>query len=361
MKFADHAIERGAPWGLARISHRSRLTFSTFNKYEYAEGAGEGVDAYVIDTGTYIKHGDVDADANGHGTHCSGTIAGKKYGVAKKAKIIAVKVLDSNGSGTMSDVIKGVDWATNSHVEKVKNMSLGGGKSRALDLAVNGAVSAGLHFAVAAGNDNDDACKYSPASAQQAITVGASTLSDSRAYFSNHGQCVDVFAPGLNVLSTWKGSRDAVNTISGTSMASPHVAGLMAYYLSLQPEADSDFATTMLSPQELKNDIIAASTREMLEDLPPNTPNYLIWNGGGLSNLSAIVKTVDRSYDEFISEENTSTMESFKEYFEEEIDFLSENIGDKVEEAINEAEAVSREIADAVSLSLHELCDEFGV
>ncbi|EPQ66089.1 Vacuolar proteinase [Blumeria graminis f. sp. tritici 96224] len=386
MKFADHAIERGAPWGLARISHRSRLTFSTFNKYEYAEGAGEGVDAYVIDTGTYIKHDDfegraswgitiprdVDADANGHGTHCSGTIAGKKYGVAKKAKIIAVKVLDSNGSGTMSDVIKGVDWATNSHVEKVKNktkgfkgsvanMSLGGGKSRALDLAVNGAVSAGLHFAVAAGNDNDDACKYSPASAQQAITVGASTLSDSRAYFSNHGQCVDVFAPGLNVLSTWKGSRDAVNTISGTSMASPHVAGLMAYYLSLQPEADSDFATTMLSPQELKNDIIAASTREMLEDLPPNTPNYLIWNGGGLSNLSAIVKTVDRSYDEFISEENTSTMESFKEYFEEEIDFLSENIGDKVEEAINEAEAVSREIADAVSLSLHELCDEFGV
>ncbi|KAL2057596.1 hypothetical protein ABVK25_001980 [Lepraria finkii] len=190
--------EKNAPWGLARISHRDSLSFGTFNKYLYSEDGGKGVDVYVIDTGTNIEHvdfegrahwsktipaNDEDLDGNGHGTHCSGTIAGKKFGVAKKANVYAVKVLKSNGSGTMSDVVKGVEWAANSHNEQVKaaksgkskkgfkgsaaNMSLGGGKSPTLDLAVNAAVDLGIHFAVAAGNDNADSCNYSPAAAEK--------------------------------------------------------------------------------------------------------------------------------------------------------------------------------------------------
>lgn len=384
MEYMEHKTENQAPWGLARISHRAHLRFGTFNKYEYADGAGEGVDVYVIDTGTNIEHDefegrakwgktiprDIDDDTNGHGTHCSGTIAGKKYGVAKKANIIAVKVLDSNGSGTMSDVIKGVDFATNSHIDSVKskrkgfkgsvaNMSLGGGKSRALDLAVNGAVSSGLHFAVAAGNDNADACNYSPAAANQAITVGASSIDDSMAYFSNYGKCVDIFAPGLNIISAWIGGKKAINTISGTSMASPHIAGVMAYYLSLQPESESDFATTSLSPEELKDEIIVASTKGVLAGIPPDTPNYMAWNGGGSSELPSIKSDVYYQDDAY-PQEDLSTVESIKEFLEDEIDTLAENIGDKVDIAMNEAEEISRELADVVSDSLRELRDEFG-
>jgi cerevisin len=299
----DPAIEKNAPWGLARISHRDSLSFGTFNKYLYAEEGGEGVDAYVIDTGTNTKHvdfesranwgktipeGDADEDGNGHGTHCSGTIAGKKYGVAKKANVYAVKVLRSNGSGTMSDVVKGVEWAAEAHIKKAKdaksgkvkgfkgsvaNMSLGGGSSRTLDLAVNAAVDAGIHFAVAAGNDNADACSYSPAAAEKAVTVGASTLADERAYFSNYGKCTDIFAPGLNILSTWIGSKYAVNTISGTSMASPHIAGLLAYYVSLQPSSDSAYAVDEITPKKLKEALITVATSGALTDIPSDTPN----------------------------------------------------------------------------------------
>ncbi|KAF9222479.1 hypothetical protein BS17DRAFT_802996 [Gyrodon lividus] len=269
MEIETAKIQKGAPWGLARISHRSRLTFGTFSRYEFDPHGGEGVDAYIIDTGINIHHvefegraswgktvptNDVDEDGNGHGSHCAGTIGSRKYGVAKKANLIAVKVLGSNGSGTMSDVISGVAWASQeaqlraataraefaatgktAHKGSVANMSLGGSKSPALDTIVNRAVAAGLHFAVAAGNDNKDACTSSPASAEKAITVAASTLGDERAYFSNYGTCVDVFAPGLNVLSTYTGSPTAIATLSGTSMASPHVAGLLAYLLSIYP------------------------------------------------------------------------------------------------------------------------------
>ena len=296
--------EKNAPWGLARISHRDSLSFGTFNKYLYSEDGGEGVDVYVIDTGTNIEHvdfegratwgktippGDEDVDGNGHGTHCSGTIAGKKFGVAKKANIYAVKVLKSNGSGTMSDVVKGVEWAALSHQDNVEaakkgkgkkgfkgsaaNMSLGGGKSPALDLSVNAAVDAGIHFAVAAGNDNADSCNYSPAAAEKAVTVGASTLADERAYFSNYGKCNDIFAPGLNILSTWVGSKYATNTISGTSMASPHIAGLLAYFLSLQPSKDSAFAVADITPKQLKQSLISVATEGSLTDVPSNTKN----------------------------------------------------------------------------------------
>ena|ERR1700736_6612234 len=158
-------------------------------------------------------------------------------------------------------------------------MSLGGGSSKTLDLAVNAAVDAGLHFAVAAGNDNQDACNYSPAAAEKAVTVGASSLADARAYFSNHGKCVDIFAPGLNILSTWIGSEDAINTISGTSMASPHICGLLSYFLSLAPSSGSDY-NVPISPAKLKKRMVKIATPDMLEDIPAGTVNLLAWNGG---------------------------------------------------------------------------------
>lgn len=314
--FADPSVENSAPWGLARISHREALGFGTFNKYIHQASGGEGVNVYVIDTGTNyehvdfegrarwgktIPHGDVDEDGNGHGTHCSGTIAGKKYGVAKKASIIAVKVLRSNGSGTMSDVVKGVEWAALEHIKSSKkkdpkfkgsvaNMSLGGGKSPALDQAVNACVALGVNFAVAAGNDNADACDYSPAAAEKAVTVGASTLSDDRAYFSNYGPCVDIFGPGLNILSTWTGGKHATKTISGTSMASPHIAGLLAYFLSLQPPSDSGYAVDSLLPEELKRNMRKIASEDMLSSIPADTPNLLAWNGGGIAELDKIFK-----------------------------------------------------------------------
>ncbi|KAH7362344.1 cerevisin [Plectosphaerella cucumerina] len=311
--------EKAAPWGLARVSHRNRLNFGTYNKYLYAENAGEGVDAYVIDTGTNIDHvdfegrahwgktipsGDADEDGNGHGTHCSGTVAGTKYGVAKKAQVYAVKVLRSNGSGTMSDVVKGVEWAAQSHIEQVKkakdgkrkgfkgsvaNMSLGGGKTTALDRVVDAAVDVGIHFAVAAGNDNADACNYSPAASKNAVTVGATELGDVRSYFSNYGKCTDIFAPGTNILSTWIGSKYATNTISGTSMASPHVCGLLAYYLSLQPARDSEYSVAPITPEKLKANLIAVGTVDAIGGIPADTPNVLAWNGGGCSNYDEIV------------------------------------------------------------------------
>lgn len=355
--------ERGAPWGLARLSHREALHFSTFSRYDYDRHGGDGVTAYVIDTGVNIGHvefegrakwgktipkNDVDEDANGHGTHCAGTIASRKYGVAKAANVVAVKVLGSNGSGSMSDVVAGVVWAAEQaaaaataaaqelastgktkHKGSVANMSLGGGKAKSLDDAVNAAVEAGLHFAVAAGNDNKDACNYSPAAAEGAVTVGASEVRDARAYFSNHGKCVDVFAPGLNILSTWNGGNRSENTISGTSMASPHICGLLAYLLSIQgsetftlaadmdaaaaasssavglyaqawsllprlvqrvvPAPQSAFAATApipkqgLTPKQLKKALIALASPGLLTDLPAGTPNLLAFNNATLA------------------------------------------------------------------------------
>ncbi|KAH3679630.1 hypothetical protein WICMUC_000862 [Wickerhamomyces mucosus] len=346
---SEFDTQNGAPWGLSRISHREPLTLGSFNKYLYDDEAGEGVTSYVIDTGINVDHedfegratwgktipqGDDDIDGNGHGTHCAGTIGSKHFGVAKKANVVAVKVLRSNGSGSMSDVVKGVEYAANSHVKAVKenakgfkgstaNMSLGGGKSPSLDLAVNAAVQAGIHFAVAAGNDNADACNYSPAAAEKAVTVGASTLSDSRAYFSNYGKCVDIFGPGLNILSTYIGSEKSTATLSGTSMASPHVAGLLTYYLSLQPDSDSEFFTAGdgITPTQLKKKIIEYSTKNKLTDVPEDTPNYLIYNGGG-QNLSSFWGE-EFSSKSAISQEDEDNKESIDEvvhYLEDKID-----------------------------------------
>jgi len=188
----------------------------------------------------------------------------------------------------------------------VANMSLGGGKSPALDLAVNAAVNAGLHFAVAAGNDNADSCNYSPAAAKNAITVGASTLADERAYFSNYGTCNDIFAPGLNVLSTWIGSKYATNIISGTSMASPHICGLLAYFLSLQPSNSSAYAVASITPKQLKANIIGIATEGALTNVPGDTANILAWNGGGKWNFSEIVDDGGYTVNKFSPEDYLS-------------------------------------------------------
>ncbi|KAI0296762.1 peptidase S8/S53 domain-containing protein [Multifurca ochricompacta] len=340
-KFTENVIDkiRGMPevdYGLARISHHPKLTHGTFTKYEHQPSGGEGVDVYVIDTGINIHHkdfegraswgkttpvNDIDEDVNGHGTHCAGTIASRKYGVAKSANVIAVKVVGPDGKGSNSDVTSGVIFAaesaalkakeaeeeikatgTTKHKGSVANMSLGGGRSRSLDDVVNGAVDTGLHFAVVAGNNDRDACSYSPAAAVKAITVAASTLSDERAWFSNHGPCVDVFAPGQDIMSTWIGSDSAENIISGTSMASPHVAGLLAYHLSTLPSTKFNPLSSSIvpptaqwasgfvppsklahlfkspTPSDLKATVIKHSSRGLLSEVDLNTPNLLVFN-----------------------------------------------------------------------------------
>ena len=389
----DGDLEKAAPWGLARISHRKKLGFGTYNKYLYASDGGEGVDAYVIDTGTNINHvdfegraswgktipsGDADEDGNGHGTHCSGTVAGKKYGVAKKAKVYAVKVLRSNGSGTMADVVAGVEWAAKAHIESVKqakagkrkgfkgsvaNMSLGGGKTKALDDTVNAAVSVGIHFAVAAGNDNADACKYSPAAADLAVTVGASAIDDSRAYFSNWGKCTDIFAPGLSILSTWIGSNTATNTISGTSMASPHICGLLAYYLSLQPASDSDYSLAEITPEKMKSNLLKIATEDALSDLPAGTPNLLAWNGGGCSDYKQIVKAGG-----YKAEAKTKTdkidigasVSQLEKLIEHDFEVVSGKVTKSVESLAGKAEEFSKKIHELVDEELKEFLEEIS-
>jgi cerevisin len=384
----DGETERQAPWGLARISHRNTLNFGTFNKYLYSSDGGEGVDAYIVDTGTNVDHvdfegrahwgktipsGDADEDGNGHGTHCSGTVAGKKYGVAKKAQVYAVKVLRSNGSGSMSDVVKGVEFAATSHLEQKKkakdgkrkgfkgsvaNMSLGGGKTQALDAAVNAAVRTGIHFAVAAGNDNADACNYSPAAATEPVTVGASALDDSRAYFSNYGKCTDIFAPGLNIQSTWKGSKHAVNTISGTSMASPHIAGLLAYYLSLQPAEDSEYALASITPKKLKENLISVATENALSDIPSDTPNLLAWNGGGCSDYKKIVEAGSYKVNKAAP---SSRVEDIKHAVEHEVEVVSGKLTTGAKELGSKAEKFSKKIHELVDEELEQFIKELNM
>ncbi|PPR05984.1 hypothetical protein CVT24_004621 [Panaeolus cyanescens] len=265
--------QTNAPWGLSRLSSSSRLSGSdsslTFS-YTYDASAGSCADVYIVDTGINTSHTTfggrarwgatfgnyASADGNGHGTHCAGTAVGSQYGVAKGANVYAVKVLSDAGSGAISDIVNGLNWVLNNVRStgrpSVVSMSLGGGATSTLDSAVATLTNAGIHVAVAAGNSNTDAGSTSPARAPSAVTVGASTFADARASFSNYGSVVDVFAPGQNVISSWIGSTTATNSISGTSMATPHIAGLIAYLICLQGNVSPSAMETKIKNLSLK-------------------------------------------------------------------------------------------------------------
>ncbi len=264
-------------WGLDRID-QADLPLS--NSYDYVPD-GTGVSTYVIDTGVLISHADFNGRANsgwdfvdndndasdchGHGTHVAGTVASSTWGVAKNASVTAVRVLGCNGSGSNSGVIAGVDWvAENASLPAVANMSLGGGNSTILDLAVERAIDAGVTFVVAAGNSNINACSGSPNKVPAAITVASSTSTDSRSSFSNWGSCVDIFAPGSDITSTW--SNGGINTISGTSMAAPHVAGAAALFLQAYPNS---------TPAEVDAGLTAFATENKIAN-PNGSPNLLL-------------------------------------------------------------------------------------
>ncbi|MEU9084456.1 S8 family serine peptidase [Streptomyces sp. NPDC048357] len=273
--------EKPPSWGLDRIDQAAT---AGDQKYTYPDGGGEGVTAYVIDTGVRISHKDFggraehgfDAvdndetadDGNGHGTHVAGTIAGTAHGVAKKAKVVAVRVLDDNGSGTTEQVVAGIDWVTKNHSgPSVANMSLGGGADEALDAAVKRAVAAGVTFAVAAGNESSDAGQGSPSRVPEALTVASSTEDDQQSDFSNFGSVVDLYAPGSEITSAWKDSDTAVKTISGTSMASPHVAGAAALYLAAHPSA---------TPADTAAALTGAATKGAIKNPSSGTANKLL-------------------------------------------------------------------------------------
>ena len=277
--------QTGATWGLDRIDQVA-LPLST--TYTYTS-TGSGVHAYIIDTGIRITHtqfaggravvgfdavgdGRNGIDCNGHGTHVSGTVGGSTYGVAKAVSLVAVRVLNCSGSGTTSGVIAGVDWVTANHISPaVANMSLGGGVSAALDTAVGNSIASGVTYAIAAGNSNTNANTSSPARVSAAITVGSSTSTDARSSFSNFGSVVDIFAPGSGITSAWSTSNTATNTISGTSMATPHVAGVAARFLQNNPGA---------SAATVRNAIVAAASLNRLSGIPSGTANRLLfWSG----------------------------------------------------------------------------------
>ncbi|HVF39790.1 MAG TPA: S8 family serine peptidase [Gemmatimonadaceae bacterium] len=258
--------QTSATWGIDRSDQRS-LPLST--TYSFTN-TGAGVKAYIIDTGIRLTHSEFggraitgyDAvtaggnanDCNGHGSHVAGTVGGSTYGVAKGVTLVAVRVLGCNGSGSTSGVIAGIDWVTGNHAAgtaAVANMSLGGGASTALDNAVRNSIADGVTYAVAAGNGNflgiaQDACRYSPARVTEAVTIGASDKTDRKASFSNYGNCVDFFAPGVGITSAWKDNDTQTNTISGTSMATPHVAGVAALYLQSNPGSSPSTVRTAL-------------------------------------------------------------------------------------------------------------------
>jgi len=243
--------QTNATWGIDRTDQRALPLSGT---YSYTATASN-VHAYIIDTGVRADHaefggrasmvfnsaGGKNTDCNGHGTHVAGTVGGATYGIAKAARIYGVKVLSCSGSGTWSGVISGMDWVAKNHIKPaVANMSLGGSKNQSVNDAATNLSNAGVFVAVAAGNDNVDACNYSPAGASSVTTVAASTSTDAKASYSNWGSCVEVYAPGSGITSAWHTSKTATNTISGTSMASPHVAGVAALY---KAAGDADWST----------------------------------------------------------------------------------------------------------------------
>lgn len=277
------ATQTNATFGLDRVDQR---TLPLNGSYVYNR-TGSGVTAYIVDTGirashsqfggrvgagaTAINDGRGTSDCNGHGTHVAGTVGGSTYGVAKSVRLVPVRVLGCDGSGSTSGIIAGLDWIRNNRSgPAVANMSLGGGASSSLDTATNNLWNSGVTVVVAAGNENQNACNVSPARASGTITVGSSTSGDARSSFSNYGSCVDLFAPGSSITSAWYTSDTATNTISGTSMASPHVAGAAALYLSGNGGA---------SPSTVRSAIINGSTANVLSGVN-GSPNRLLYTPG---------------------------------------------------------------------------------
>ena len=280
------STQSGATWGIDRIDqHPLPLDGS----YSY-NADGSGVTAYIIDTGILFSHtefggravtgvdevtvGGTAEDCNGHGTHVSGTVGGSTYGVAKNVSLVAVRVLDCGGSGSTSGVIAGVDWVTANHRSPaVANMSLGGSLSSTLDQAVANSIASGVTYGIAAGNGNflgiaQNACNSSPADVPSAITVGATDNTDTKASWSNYGTCVDIFAPGVNITSSWYTSTTATNTISGTSMATPHVVGSAALYLQANPAA---------TPAQVASALTSNATANVVKSGGTGSPNLLLY------------------------------------------------------------------------------------
>jgi subtilisin family serine protease len=269
-------------WGLDRVDQRA---LPLNRSYTYPNGGGAGVNAYIIDTGIRTTHttfgtrarsgfdavdGGAADDCNGHGTHVAGTVGGSQYGIAKSVNLIAVRVLNCAGSGTTAQVVAGIDWVTANRVRPaVANMSLGGGANTSIDAAVRRSIAAGVTYAIASGNSNGaNACSFSPARVTEAITVNASTNTDARASFSNIGTCTDIFAPGQSIVSSWSTSNTATNNISGTSMATPHVAGAAALVLA---------GNTGLTPAQVATTLIDRSTKNVVTNAGSGSPNRLLF------------------------------------------------------------------------------------
>ncbi len=279
--------QTNATWGIDRVDQRSLPLNQTYTW----DATGQGVRAYIIDTGIKTAHqefggrasfgfdafGGNGEDGNGHGTHVAGSVGGATYGVAKNVLLIAVRVLDNNGSGTTTGVIAGMDWVAGNHIKPaVANMSLGGGASTATDDAVARMYDAGVPVIVAAGNGDrlgreQDACNYSPARAPKAYTVGATVNTDAKASYSNYGNCVNIFAPGSSITSAWYTSNTAINTISGTSMASPHVAGAAALYLETNTSASAQMVYDYITNNSTKSIVTSSKT----------TNNHLLYTLSG--------------------------------------------------------------------------------
>ncbi|MFC9943101.1 S8 family peptidase [Streptomyces pratensis] len=280
-KVHSTATQTNAPWGLDRIDQANLPLSGT---YTYPDTGGSGATVYVLDTGVRITHQEISGrasygydfvdndstaqDGAGHGTHVATTVAGTTYGVAKKAKIVAVRVLGNDGSGTTAGVIAGVDWITANHVaNSVANVSLGGGASTTLDNAVRRSITSGVTYSIAAGNSGALASNYSPARVSTAITVGATTRTDARATYSNYGPVVDIFAPGSAITAGWNTSDTATYTGNGTSFAAPHVSGAAAVYLTSHPGA---------APATVASALVNGATSNVLTGVGTGSPNKLL-------------------------------------------------------------------------------------
>ncbi|WP_422742474.1 S8 family peptidase [Micromonospora sp. WMMD754] len=276
-------VQTDPPWNLDRIDQRPATPLDT--RYEYTS-AGEGVTAYIIDTGILKTHVEFEGravdgfdavdgslpadDCEGHGTHVAGTVGGKTYGVAKKVRLVSVRVLDCRGRATVDQVVAGIDWVTADHragAPAVANMSLGGARSDAQNDAVTRSIADGVSYAIAAGNSGTDACQVSPASTPEAITVGATWQNDSRTWFSNIGPCLDIFAPGVAVKSAYAGGDTWTRILVGTSQAAPHVAGTAARVLSAHPT---------WTPAQVHSYLTTNATAGTITDPGPGSPNRVL-------------------------------------------------------------------------------------